>query len=99
MVDGPFHDLTSYTEVLQDGMLELLNSGKMLTASATAVSLSIPAMKHLEDNLADLRKRIVLRPQEISNHPEIVRRLGIIAMNAMIECDIYGNVSRSAFLC
>ena len=38
-------------------------------------------------------QRIVLRPQEISNHPELIRRLGIIAMNAMIECDIYGNVN------
>jgi succinyl-CoA:acetate CoA-transferase len=39
------------------------------------------------------RDRIVLRPQEISNHPEIIRRLGVIAMNGMIEADIYGNVN------
>ncbi|MEO7200926.1 MAG: acetyl-CoA hydrolase/transferase C-terminal domain-containing protein, partial [Dokdonella sp.] len=39
------------------------------------------------------RERIVLRPQEISNHPEIIRRLGCIAMNGMIEADIYGNVN------
>jgi len=39
------------------------------------------------------RHRIVLRPQEISNHPEVVRRLGCIAMNGMIEADIYGNVN------
>ena len=35
----------------------------------------------------------MLRPQEISNHPEIIRRLGIIAMNGLIEADIYGNVN------
>ena len=37
--------------------------------------------------------RIVLRPQEVSNHPELIRRMGLIAMNAMIEADIYGNVN------
>ena len=39
------------------------------------------------------RRRIVLRPQEISNHPELIRRLGCIAMNGLIEADIYGNVN------
>ncbi|HUG57715.1 MAG TPA: acetyl-CoA hydrolase/transferase C-terminal domain-containing protein, partial [Candidimonas sp.] len=39
------------------------------------------------------RSRLVLRPQEISNHPEIVRRLGIIAINTALEFDIYGNVN------
>ncbi len=43
--------------------------------------------------MASYRKKIVLRPQEISNHPEIIRRLGVIAMNGMIEADIYGNVN------
>ncbi|MCC6498073.1 MAG: propionyl-CoA--succinate CoA transferase, partial [Propionibacteriaceae bacterium] len=36
---------------------------------------------------------IILRPQEISNHPEMIRRLGVIACNGMIEADIYGNVN------
>jgi succinyl-CoA:acetate CoA-transferase len=44
-------------------------------------------------DMASYRDRIVLRPQEISNHPEIIRRLGVIAMNGMIEADIYGNVN------
>ena len=34
-----------------------------------------------------------MRPQEISNHPEIARRLGLIAMNTALEVDIYGNVN------
>src|SRR5664279_5061870 len=44
-------------------------------------------------DMASYRDRIVLRPQEISNNPEIIRRLGVIAMNGMIEADIYGNVN------
>ncbi|WP_374426920.1 acetyl-CoA hydrolase/transferase family protein [Ideonella dechloratans] len=93
LLDSPFENLTAYTEVLQDGMLELLKSGKMTTASATAFSLSPAALEELTANLDQFRERIVLRPQEISNHPELVRRLGIIAMNGMIEADIYGNVN------
>jgi len=34
-----------------------------------------------------------LRSQEVSNHPEIIRRLGIIAINTALEADIYGNVN------
>jgi len=88
-----FQDLTAYTEVIQDGMLELLRSGTLSVASATAFSLSPDAVAEFNDNAREFRDRIVLRPQEISNHPEIVRRLGVLAMNGMIEADIYGNVN------
>ena len=91
--DGPFTGLTGFTEVLQDGMLDLLRSGKMVSASATSISLSTAALADFTANIDFYRQRIVLRPQEISNHPELVRRLGVIAMNAMIEADIYGNVN------
>src|ERR1035437_1145001 len=90
---GPFSNMTGYTEVLQDGMLEMLKSGKLTMASATALSLSHAAMQEFLSNLDFYRQRIVLRPQEISNHPELIRRLGVIAMNGMIEADIYGNVN------
>ncbi len=91
--EGPFENLTSYTEVIQDGMIDLLRSGKLAYASATAFSLSPDALSSVMANLAEFQQRIVLRPQEISNHPEIIRRLGVIAMNGMIEADIYGNVN------
>jgi len=90
---GPFMHLSGYTEVLQDGMLAMLRSGSMDCVSATALSLSAEAAATLAAEIDTLRHRIVLRPQEISNHPELIRRLGVIAMNAMIEADIYGNVN------
>ncbi len=90
---GPFGPLTAFTEVLQDGMLALLRSGTLATASATALSLGKEALGDFRANLADYRERLVLRPQEMSNHPELVRRLGVIAMNGMLEADIYGNVN------
>ncbi len=91
--EGPFEGLTSYTEVIQDGMIRLLKSGKVTSASATAFSLSPEMLTEVNADMANYRERIVLRPQEISNHPEIIRRLGVIAMNGMIEADIYGNVN------
>jgi len=91
--EGPFEGLTSYTEVIQDGMMRLLKSGKMTSVSATAFSLSPGMMTEVNGDMENYRERIVLRSQEISNHPEIIRRLGVIAMNGMIEADIYGNVN------
>jgi succinyl-CoA:acetate CoA-transferase len=91
--EGPFENLTAFTEVVQDGMLDMLKSGKLASVSSTAYSLSADGLAELNANIADYRQRIVLRPQEISNHPELVRRLGVIAMNGMIEADIYGNVN------
>ncbi len=90
---GPFTGLSAFTEVLQDGMLNLIKSGKMEFASATALSLSPEAAEEFNRDLALYRKKVVLRPQEISNHPELIRRLGVIAMNGLIEADIYGNVN------
>jgi succinyl-CoA:acetate CoA-transferase len=91
--EGPFRPLTAYTEVIQDGMLQMLRSGTLSLASATALSLSEDGAREFADNIADYRERIILRPQEISNHPEVIRRLGCLAMNGMIEADIYGNVN------
>ncbi|MEN2787534.1 acetyl-CoA hydrolase/transferase family protein [Sphingomonas qilianensis] len=93
LVSGPFDDMTSYTEVIQDGMLDLLDSGKLRMASATAFSLSPEAAARLNADLGAYRDRMILRPQEISNHPELIRRLGCLAMNGLIEADIYGNVN------
>jgi succinyl-CoA:acetate CoA-transferase len=90
---GPFTGLSAYTEVLQDGMLNLIKSGKMEFASATALSLSPEAAEEFNRDVALYREKVVLRPQEISNHPELIRRLGVIAMNGLIEADIYGNVN------
>ena len=91
--DGPYVGMTSFTEVLQDGMLTMLKSGKLSFVSATAFSLSPDGLQNLNDNFAFYKDKIVLRPQEISNNPEVIRRMGVISMNGMIEADIYGNVN------
>jgi succinyl-CoA:acetate CoA-transferase len=91
--NSPFENLTAYTEVIQDGMLSLLRSGRMTVASATAFSLSPEEAAHLNEVAREYHDRIVLRPQEMSNHPELIRRLGVLAMNGAIEADIYGNIN------
>ncbi|MGL5406799.1 MAG: acetyl-CoA hydrolase/transferase family protein [Propionibacteriaceae bacterium] len=93
LITGPFEQMTSFTEVIQDGMIDLLDSGKLTVASATAFSLSPEAAEKMNNNAAAYRDKIVLRPQEISNNPELIRRLGVISCNGMIEADIYGNVN------
>ncbi|HMC03841.1 MAG TPA: propionyl-CoA--succinate CoA transferase, partial [Cellulomonadaceae bacterium] len=40
LLESPFENITSYTEVIQDGMVDLIDSGKVIAASATAFSLS-----------------------------------------------------------
>ncbi|WP_116133860.1 acetyl-CoA hydrolase/transferase family protein [Tropicimonas sp. IMCC34043] len=93
LMDAPFENMTSFTEVIQDGMIDLLESGKLLMASATAFSLSPAMAERLNRDASWFRDKLILRPQEISNHPELVRRLGCIAMNGLIEADIYGAVN------
>jgi len=91
--EGGFAQLTAYTEVIQDAMLRLIRDGLITTASATALSLSPAGVADFVARIEHYRQRIVLRPQEISNHAELIRRLGCLALNGMVEADIYGNVN------
>ncbi|MFP4157715.1 MAG: succinate CoA transferase [Opitutales bacterium] len=82
-----------YSEVIQDSVVGLMKSGDIKFGSATSLTLSPPLLKEVYDDLNFFKERIVLRPQEISNHPEVVRRLGIISINTAIEADIWGNIN------
>lgn len=93
LANSGFRDLEAFTEVIQDGMLDLLKSGVLRYASCTGFALSPAANEEFKRNIDFYRERIVMRTQEISNHPELVRRLGCIGMNGMIEADLYGNVN------
>ncbi|MEO0509331.1 MAG: acetyl-CoA hydrolase/transferase family protein [Verrucomicrobiota bacterium] len=82
-----------YSEVIQDSVVDLMKSGDIKFGSATSLTLSPPVLKQVYEDLEFFKDRILLRPQEISNHPEIVRRLGIISINTAIEADIWGNIN------
>ena len=93
--NSDFSHLTFYSEVMQDGIMDLIDAGKADMASATSLSLSKEGMQRLLGNLERYRDKIILRDSEISNSAEVIRRLGVIAMNTAVEADIYGNVNSS----
>ena len=84
-----------YSEVFQDAMVELMAQDKLLGASAASLTIAQDKLKTITDNMDFFAPKIVLRPQEISNHPGIIRRLGVIALNTAVEVDLYGNANSS----
>lgn len=93
MANSEFKDLEVYSEVLQDSVFDLIDAGKVKFASGCATSLTAEKLDSVFGNLERYKDKLCLRPQEISNHPELVRRMGLIAMNTALEFDIYGNVN------
>ena len=91
--DSNFYDLTMFSEVLQDSTFDLIDAGKLSFASASSITVSESCYNRVFENLDKYRDKIVLRPQNISNTPGLIRRLGVIAINTAIEFDIYGNVN------
>jgi succinate CoA transferase len=86
-----------YTEVLQDAMLDLIADGSIVGASTCSLTLTDEKLRFLYDHFDDFADRIILRPQEISNSPEVARRLGVVAVNTAIEMDVYGHVNSTHF--
>lgn len=97
-IDSPFKHLTMYSEVLQDSTFDLFDAGKLDFASGSSITLSSQKSQEVLGDIARYKDRLVLRPQEVSNHPEVIRRLGIIAINTALEADIYGNVNSTHVL-
>jgi succinate CoA transferase len=87
-----------YTEVIQDSVIGLLQAGKIKFASGCSLSLSDCVMNNVYADFNSFRDKFVLRSQEISNNPEIVRRLGLITINTALEADIFGNVNSTHVL-
>ena len=88
-----FEDLVVYSEVIQDSVIDLIKSGKVKFASGTSLTISPDRLDDFYEHFSEYKDQIILRPQEISNSPEVARRLGVIAINTAIEVDIYGNVN------
>ncbi|MFD1040108.1 acetyl-CoA hydrolase/transferase family protein [Virgibacillus byunsanensis] len=93
LLDSEFKDLEVYSEVLQDAVFDLIDAGKVTFASCCSITLSEEKMEQVFSNFEKYREKLIMRPQEISNHPEIIRRLGLISINTALEFDIYGNVN------
>ena len=88
-----FRSIEMYTEVVQDSIFDLLDSDKFRFASTTALTFSPKGQTRFFNELTELKSEFVLRAMEISNNPEVIRRIGFITMNTALEADIYGNVN------
>lgn len=87
-----------YSEVIQDAALELMVAGRLLGASACSLTVSEPRLQRIYREMDFFAPRVVLRPQDISNNGGIVRRLGVISINTVLEMDVYG-CANSTHLC
>lgn len=82
-----------YTEVIQDAVIELMKMGKCKFGSTCSLTLSDKMEEELFGNIDFFRDKLIIRPAELSNSPEVIRRLGVIAMNTALEADIFGNIN------
>ena len=87
-----------YTEVIQDAVIDLMREGRCKFASGCSLTVSQPKLEEIYNDLPFFKDKICLRPQEISNNPEVARRLGLITINTALEADIYGNVNSTHVL-
>jgi len=87
-----------YTEVFQESCVDLMEQGRLAGASTTALTITAEKLAQIYDNMDFFVPRIVMRPQELTNHPGIIRRLGLITMNTALEVDIYGHANSTHVL-
>ena len=80
-------------EVLQDGVLELLTQGRIEFAVGSSLTVTDPWLRKIYGRADFYKERLLLRPSEITNHPEVIQRLNLVALNAALETDIFGNVN------
>jgi succinate CoA transferase len=87
-----------YTEVIQDSVIQLMKEGNVKFASGCSLTISPSILDEVYEDLGFFKNKLILRPQEITNNPEIVRRLGLITINTALEADLFGNVNSTHVL-
>ena len=93
-----FKNLKVWTEVLQDSFLDLFDSGNLDFATATSIRFSPDGFKRFYSNWEQYAPKLLLRSQQVSNNPEIIRRLGVIGMNTPVEVDIYAHANSTCVM-
>ena len=87
-----------FTEVIQNSVIDLMLKDRIHFVTGSSLTLSEDRLDMMYGNMDVFRERVLLRPQEITNHPEMIRRLGIIAVNTALEADIFGNINSTHVL-
>ena len=80
-----------YTEVIQNSVIKLVKEGRIKFGSTCSLSVTNDCLQDIYDNMDFFRHKLVLRPSEISNCPEVVRRIGVISGGS-------GDFTRSAYI-
>lgn len=93
-----FTNLKVWTEVLQDSFLDLFDSGHLDFATSTSIRFSPEGFKRFYNNWDQYHSKLLLRSQQVSNSPEIIRRLGVIGMNTPVEVDIYAHANSTCVM-
>lgn len=93
-----FTNLEVSSSLLDDGVLDLVDSGKIRFVSGCGCFFTDEAMQRFVNNIERYKERIILRPLDVINDPEIIQRMGVIALNGAVEMDIYGHVNSSHLL-
>jgi acetyl-CoA hydrolase len=87
-----------YTEVIQDAVIALMREGRVTFASGCSLTVPPETLAGIYSDWEFFRTRLLLRPQEITNNPEVVRRIGTLSVNTAIEVDLSGNVNSTHVL-
>lgn len=96
--EANFKGLKVWTEVLQDSFLDLFDNGNLDFATATSIRLSPDGFQRFYKNWDNYYGKLLLRNQQVSNSPEIIRRLGVIGMNTPVEVDIYAHANSTCVM-
>jgi len=86
-------DFNIYTEVIQDSVIDMMLEGRVKDASACSLTVTNECLMKVYDHIDYFKDHLTLRQSEISNSPEVIRRLGVIAINTALEVDLYGNAN------
>jgi succinate CoA transferase len=87
-----------YTEVIQDSVIDLMRKEHVTFTSGCSLSISPEVLESVYEDWDFFKDKLVLRPSEITNSPEIARRLGLITINTALEADVFGNVNSTHLL-
>jgi len=82
-----------FGEVIQDGLLDMIDEGILREASATSLALSQDGQRKLFDDIDRYAESIVVRQSSVSNNPSLINRLGVVGINSAAEVDLYGNAN------
>ncbi|EGJ70575.1 succinate CoA transferase [Bacteroides coprosuis DSM 18011] len=82
-----------YTEVLQDAVIDLIRKERVKFGSCCSLTVTNDCLNSVYDDMKFFKDKLIIRQSEVSNNPEVIRRLGVISINTAIEADIYGNIN------